>query len=309
MSEKTRAGLNHAFEGFITLDDMGIFSLMHDLVASRGYLVMYHLIHIMTNRTIEHTPMGGLQPYTFPDFMATFNHGGPNAARLDSWPGQFDMPRVDNSLRLPDGGAELVVCSGQIVDVLPGMSLRTETGGTIETFTHGTISQCYGACGQKGTEYRRTMHADSATGLGLDAEGLYFEFSEVVFHDAMRVRFTGDSDYVLKLPAKKAWVAEDRSVGRFEDFRHVPWVGKGGDLEGEDRECGEVGPERRSDGRLEGRSTENVREKTSILQFRRWDMKADGPLLPCLGPRPINTVADFAKLLFELHDKHTGGAI
>ena len=298
MSDKTRIGLVNSAAGLHLRDNGGIFDLFYVILTHKDYPLFSSIMHTVTNRTIDLSQTGSWQESRLYHFLAIFGRGSNNTRRLNNWPGKFPMPPVGTFLRLPDGAPELVVRSGQVVDVLPGMSLRTETGGTIETLSGGAISQCYGICGQNGRTHERYMHAQSATGVGASVEGFEFEFSEIVFRDAMRVVFTGDAEYVLKLPAKKAWVVENRIVRPSEDILTVPWVGKGGDFESGDRECG-VARITEFSGEGSEKGADGTSGRSSILQFRRWDQRLDGPFLECLGPRPINTVADYGALLWN----------
>ena len=316
MSDRTRTGIAHGLSGLTPNVDNGVFGVLENLLENGRYRHFNHLMLTMANLTVD-AEYAGLEDPDFDMidyFQRTFEPKGFNAERLDPWLGQFHAPNLGATYGLPGGGSELIVNSEQLIDVLPEMSLRTESDGFVVTFSNGSITQCFGPCAQAERPYTHFMHANSATPVEVDVDGFDFEFSEIAFHDSMRVMITGRGHHVLQLPERQAWVVHNRRLESLRDFMDVPRAIRVRDYKPSNFTGVEVDTTMPQDipvnfaprgwrgGGIHGGPETHISIKESVLQFKTWDAGKHGPVPKLLTLRPINTVADFAGLLPESGD-------
>ena len=244
-----------------------------------------------------------LQPGMLQNFLSTFTPGDLNDGRLQEWKGQRRIPPdMQMAVRMPKGGSEMVIPPGQIIDVFPGMYFRVETGGTLQTWTNGTVYQCTGGCGKREPEWKERMLNGSMKSFTLNPDA---EFLEIHFEDSVRVIFRADfeHDFVLYTPNNEEWIAQKRQFMPDEDINAEAWARlPPAPMNNGVRECEK---DREYEGQTPDKDQKYCKTPT-ILELRPWQKDIDLFMEDPWPLRPLATVWDFTYWLYEHQAARTG---
>ena len=241
-----------------------------------------------------------IQPQALEDFIFSFELGQQNGVRDQPWDGQHAAPRQGEAARLRTGGSELVVQTGQIVDMPAGGKIRIEMDATLEAWGEGTVVQCINTCTNKSVQWTQTMKDGDMNYFYIGPET---EFLEIKFSNAMRIIVQTDRDYVLYPPRDATLVAEMRHFLPNEKINTEAW--KKLPLPPMQEGVKSCEKRREYEGQLSERDDSYCQSPT-ILRFRNWQLMGDGPIPEALPPRPLTTVSDFVIEFFK-YQRHWMG--